>query len=251
MNQETTATILALFLIFCRIGSCLMLLPGYSSVRIPTQIRLFVAFSISLALSPAILPGMMPLMREAADDVRLQMIATEILNGMMIGLLGRVFMIALQFSAHYVANAIGMGQAIGVPMDESEPAPAVVSLITMTATVLVFSLNLHVEILRAMVASYEAMPVALGFTARTGLVALTDNLGLTFMLCLRIASPFVIYGVIVNFAIGLANKMTPQIPIYFISMPFVIAGGLILLAYSIGDYLTIFLAGFQQWVLNG
>ena len=251
MNQEMTATILSLFLIFCRIGSCLMLLPGYSSVRIPTQIRLFVAFSISLAVSPGILPDMLPLMREAGDDVRLQMIVTEILNGMLIGLLGRVFMIALQFSANFLANAIGMGQAIGSPIDESEPAPAVVSLITMTATVLVFSLNLHVEILRALVASYSAMPVALGFAPRTGLVALTDNLDQTFHLGLRIASPFVIYGVIVNFAIGLANKMTPQIPIYFISMPFVIAGGLVLLAYSIGDYLTIFLAGFQQWVING
>ncbi|GGD27629.1 flagellar biosynthetic protein FliR [Aureimonas glaciei] len=251
MTEEMTATILSLFLIFCRIGSCLMLLPGYSSVRIPTQIRLFVAFSISLAVSPGILPDMLPLMREAGDDVRLQMIVTEILNGMLIGLLGRVFMIALQFSANFLANAIGMGQAIGSPIDESEPAPAVVSLITMTATVLVFSLNLHVEILRALVASYSAMPVALGFAPRTGLVALTDNLDQTFHLGLRIASPFVIYGVIVNFAIGLANKMTPQIPIYFISMPFVIAGGLVLLAYSIGDYLTIFLAGFQQWVING
>jgi flagellar biosynthetic protein FliR len=251
MTEEMTATVLSLFLIFCRIGSCLMLLPGYSSVRIPAQIRLFVAFSVSLAVSPAILPDMLPLMREAADDMRLQMIATEILNGMLIGLLGRIFMIALQFSAHFVANAIGMGQAIGTPIDEAEPAPAVVSLITLTATVLVFSLNLHVEILRALVASYTAMPVALGFSPRSGLVALTDNLDQTFLLGLRIASPFVIYGVIVNFAIGLANKMTPQIPIYFISMPFVIAGGLVLLAYSIGDYLTIFLAGFQQWVING
>lgn len=251
MNQEMTATILSLFLIFCRIGSCLMLLPGYSNVRIPSQIRLFVAFSVSLAVSPAILPEVLPLMREAADDVRLQMIVTEILNGMMIGLLGRIFLIALQFSANYVANAIGMGQAIGGAMEESEPAPAVVSLITFTATVLIFSLNLHAEILRALVASYSAMPVVLGFSARSGLAALTDNLDQTFTLCLRIASPFVIYGVIVNFAIGLANKMTPQIPIYFISMPFVIAGGLVLLAYSIGDYLTIFLAGFQQWVLTG
>ncbi|BDA85914.1 flagellar biosynthesis protein FliR [Aureimonas sp. SA4125] len=251
MNEEMTATILSLFVIFCRIGSCLMLLPGYSNVRIPAQIRLFVAFSIALAVSPGILPGLLPLMREAGDDVRLEIIVTEILNGMLIGLLGRVFMIALQFSANFVANAVGMGAAIGVALDEAEPAPALVSLITMTATVLIFSLNLHVEILKALVASYTAMPVSLGFTARAGLVALTDNLDETFMLCLRIASPFVIYGVIVNFAIGLANKMTPQIPIYFISLPFVIAGGLVLLAYSIGDYLTIFLVGFQQWILNG
>ena len=71
------------------------------------------------------------------------------------------------------------------------------------------------------------------------------------MLCLRIASPFVVYAVIVNFAIGLMNKMTPQIPIYFISMPFVIAGGLVLLGIAVGDFLRVFVEGFRLWVLNG
>jgi flagellar biosynthetic protein FliR len=39
-------------LIFCRIGGCLMLMPGFSSPRIPVRARLFVALSLSLALSP-------------------------------------------------------------------------------------------------------------------------------------------------------------------------------------------------------
>ncbi|MBC8128982.1 MAG: flagellar type III secretion system protein FliR [Rhizobiaceae bacterium] len=251
MSEEATATVIGVFMIFCRIGGCLMLLPGYSSLRIPAQIRLFIAFGLSLAVSPGLLPGITPLLLGAKDDVKLLMILTELLNGMTIGLLGRVFMIALQFAGNFVANAIGMGSALGVPIEESEPDPAVVTLITMTATVMIFSLNLHAEILKALIASYTAMPVALGFTARMALVAMTDKLDETFLLCLRIASPFVVYAVIVNFAIGLANKMTPQIPIYFISMPFTIAGGLILLGYSVGDFLSIFLANFQQWVLEG
>lgn len=251
MTPEVTSTVVGLFLIFCRIGSCLMLLPGYSNVRIPAQIRLFIAFAASIAVSPGLLPGITPLVTAAGDDGRLQMIVTEVLNGMLIGLLGRVFMIALQFGGSFVANAIGMGQAIGSPIDEAEALPAIVSLITLTATVMIFTLNLHAEILRALVASYAAMPVDGGFTARTGLVSLTDNLDETFVLCLRIASPFVVYAVIVNFAVGLANKMTPQIPVYFISLPFVIAGGLMLFGFSIGDFLSIFIENFQRWVFRG
>lgn len=251
MTPAATATILALFLIFCRIGSCLMLLPGYSNIRIPVQIRLFIAVAASLAVSPGLLPGITPLVASGGDDAHLRMIVTELLNGLLIGLLGRVFMIALQFGGSFVANAIGMGQAVGSPIDEAEPLPAIVSLITLTATVMIFTLNLHAEVLRALVASYKAMPVEGGFTARTGLVALTDNLDETFALCLRIASPFVVYAVIVNFAVGLANKMTPQIPVYFISLPFVIAGGLILLGFSIGDFLSIFIENFQRWVFRG
>lgn len=251
MTPETEATILAAFLVFCRIGACLMLLPGYSSVRIPSQVRLFIAIAVALAVSPRLMPQLVPLVRDAADDVRIAMMAGELFNGLLIGLLGRVFMIALQFSGSIVANAIGMGQTLGVPMEEQEAVPALVSLITLTATVMIFSLNLHAEIVNALIASYKAIPVEMGFSIRSGLNSLVDNLDETFKLCLRIASPFIVYAVVVNFAIGLANKMTPQIPVYFISLPFVLAGGLVLLGFSIGDFLTLFLDGFRAWVLFG
>lgn len=251
MSAEASTTLLSVFLVFCRIGACLMLLPGYSTAQVPPQVRLFIAFGLALAISPGLVPEIVPLMREAGDDARLLLIVTEIANGLMIGLLGRVFLLALQFAGNFVANAIGMGQALGAPMEEGTPLPALVPLITMTATVMIFSLNLHAEVILALVASYATIPVALGFSVRSGLMALADNLDETFWLCLRIASPFVLYAIIVNFAIGLANKMTPQIPIYFISLPFVLAGGLVLLGFSIGDFLTVFVAGFRNWVFNG
>jgi flagellar biosynthetic protein FliR len=251
VSQEATATVLSLFLIFCRIGACLMLLPGYSSNVVPANIRLFVAIAISLALSPGLLPDITPIVRAAGDDVRLQMIVTELLNGAMIGTLGRIFMIALQFAGNVTANSIGMGQAVGAAIEETEVTPAIVTLITMTATVMIFALNLHAEILKAILASYRTMPVEAGFAARSGLVQITDNLDETFLLCLRISSPFIVYAVIVNFAIGLMNKMTPQIPVYFISMPFVIAGGMMLLGVSVGDFLRIFIQNYQNWVFAG
>ncbi|MCQ8780940.1 flagellar biosynthetic protein FliR [Mangrovibrevibacter kandeliae] len=251
MTPEMSDQVLGVFLIFCRVGSCLMLLPGLSSARIPLQVRLFLAFAISLALSPALLEILLPLVRTADDATKLSLILTEVLNGLFIGLLGRIFMIALQFAGHVIAQAIGMGQLIGTPMEDSDPAPALVTLVTMTATTLIFILNLHAEIARALVASYSAMPPLAGFSVRPSLVAMTDNLDEAFLLCLRISSPFVLYAVIVNFAIGLANKLTPQIPIYFISLPFVLAGGLFIFTYTIGDFLTLFMQDFSRWVANG
>ncbi|SJZ82194.1 flagellar biosynthetic protein FliR [Consotaella salsifontis] len=249
--MDLSTTILSLFLIFCRIGSCLMVLPGFSSSRVPVQVRLFLAFAISLALSPVLLPTLLPLMERATDSDRLSLMMTELLNGIFIGLLGRTFMIALQFGASFVASAVGLGQALGAGIEDGEHGATLVTLVTLTATTLIFVTNLHAEIARALIASYTAMPVNAGYSVRAGLVSLTDNLDETFMLCLKIASPFVLYALLVNFAIGLANKLTPQIPIYFISMPFVLAGGLIIFGYSIGDFLTIFLQSFARWVAQG
>ena len=36
-------TIVAAFLVFARVGACLLVMPGISSPRIPMQIRLFLA----------------------------------------------------------------------------------------------------------------------------------------------------------------------------------------------------------------
>ena len=242
---------LSVFLIFCRVGTCLMVIPGVSSVRIPAQIRLFLSLAVSLALAPALLPVVQPLVAAGDDSQHLHLIFSEAMIGFFIGMLGRTFMLALSFAGHTVANCIGMGQSLGSGIEDQEQSAAVTSFITMTATTLIFVLNLHAEIARALVASYSALEPSIGFTARTSLMAITDNMSEAFFLCLRISSPFIIYAVIVNVAIGLANKLTPTIPIYFISLPFVLAGGVLLFAYTIGDFLTIFMQSFQNWVLNG
>ena len=43
MITDPEGTVLALFAAFCRVGGCFMLMPGFSSARIPMQIRLFVS----------------------------------------------------------------------------------------------------------------------------------------------------------------------------------------------------------------
>jgi flagellar biosynthesis protein FliR len=49
-------TVLLAFLAFCRIGGCLMLMPGFSSSRVPVHVRLFIAVALTLALAPLLLP---------------------------------------------------------------------------------------------------------------------------------------------------------------------------------------------------
>jgi flagellar biosynthetic protein FliR len=241
-------TVLAAFVLFCRIGGCLMLMSGFASPRVSPNIRALVAIAVTLALSPVLLDEVRPALPDDSLATVLPVIVSELLIGMMIGLLGRIFMLALQTMATAAAMSIGFSNILGAPIEDVEPSGAMVSLITMTATVLIFVTGLHWEIIRALVGSYEAMPVTEGFRAQFGLMQVTDTLSQAFYLVLRLASPFIIYSVVVNLAIGLANKLTPQIPVYVISLPFVIAGGLFLLYFAIGDFLRLFIDGFASWL---
>ena len=57
MTNIGPLTVLATFVLFCRIGTCLMLMPGFSSSRVPARIRLFLAIAITLVLAPLLLAG--------------------------------------------------------------------------------------------------------------------------------------------------------------------------------------------------
>ncbi|MBX4377834.1 flagellar biosynthetic protein FliR, partial [Mycobacterium tuberculosis] len=67
---------------------------------------------------------------------------------------------------------------------------------------------------------------------------------------IRIAAPFIVFAIVVNIAVGLINKLTPTIPVYFISMPFVLAGGLMLLYFSMPDLLRFFTSEAGTYLRN-
>lgn len=250
-SSYSASLLLAIFLLFCRIGACLMIIPGFGSTRIPARVRLFVALSVSLALSPLLAP----VLQQALPDERLGTVAwfigTELLTGAFIGFLGRIFLAALETLTTLVSMAIGLSNMPGMPIDGTDSLPPVASLFTVTATAMVFITNQHWEILRGLVASYEAIPPGQPLAAVTSLEQFAEQMGRTFLLALRICSPFIVYTVVVNFAIGLINKLTPTIPVYFISMPFVIAGGLYFLYLVIAEAIMIFLDGYFQWLQLG
>ena len=243
--------ILAAFLLFCRIGSCLMLMPGFSSPRVPINIRLFVAISCTLALTPLLAPQLQGVGAGASPVGLARIIIGEILIGILIGFMARLFFLALETIGMAIAMAIGISNNIGAPMDESEGEPALVSLITMVATTLFFVSDQHLEVFRGLSASYVALPVASGFDSRFGLAQIGDCIGKAFFLALRIGSPFILFSLIIHFAVGLVNRLTPQIPAYFIATPFVIIAGLYLLFLSFGQFLDLFISGFSGWMSTG
>jgi flagellar biosynthetic protein FliR len=251
MSPIGPETVLLVFLLFCRIGGCLMLMPGFSSVRVPAQVRLFIALAVTLALAPMLEPSLRATVANMPSAMVLSLIVSEVAVGALIGVMGRAFFLALQFMAMAAAMFVGFGAMPGAPIEETEPLPAMATLITLTATVLLFLTDQHWEILRALLASYVALPVNEPFAIDFNLAKVVDALTSAFGIALQISSPFVVYALIVNLMVGLANKLIPQIPVYFIATPFVLAGGFVIFYLTIGESLRLFMMGFMGWLAAG
>jgi flagellar biosynthetic protein FliR len=246
----TPDIVLTAFVVFCRIGGCMLVIPGFSSPRLTVRARLFVAIAIALALTPLLLVEVQPVVTGAKPIRLLTIIVSESLKGVLIGLLGRFFFVALETMAMSVSYAVGLTSVFSA-VDDDESMPSIVSLVSLVAVLLIFVTDLHWEIFRGLAASYTVLPINQGFDPRVGLVQLTDEATKTFVFTLRIASPFLVFSLVANFAIGLINKLVPQIPVTFISTPFLLCGGFLILYFTIRPALELFIGAFAAFLKSG
>ncbi|MDD9908502.1 MAG: flagellar biosynthetic protein FliR [Ahrensia sp.] len=235
---------LSVVISMCRVGGCLMVLPGLSSSRIPVQARLFAAIGIAVAIA-AFVPTT-GLVVESSTDL-LALIGTEIFIGLFMGLIGRLFLQALGFMATTIGTVIGYGNIVGAGIEDGEPHAAIGSLITMAAIVVLLNMDFHHAVIMALVSSYTLMPPLEPIDFAFSLERITHVLATGFMITLQLASPFIAYALIANLAIGLINKLAPQVPVYFVSLPFLIMGGLWFIYLSMPTFLMRFADAFLEF----
>lgn len=240
--------VLAAFLAFCRIGACFMLMPGLSSVRVPMQVRLLVAVAVTGGLLAFLWDRIYPFV-DPRPSVLVPMAVSELLVGGLIGAMTRLYMEALRFIGASIAMLMGFNNLGGPAIEEPEPQAALAAIVSFSALLLLFVFDFHHEVVKALVASYRVAPLDVFFNPQAALVDIADTVSDSFFLVIRLGSPFVAYAILVNLTIGFVNKLVPQIPVYFISLPFVVAGGLLLFYFAIGTLLSLFVDGFVDLTL--
>ncbi|WMS41815.1 flagellar biosynthetic protein FliR [Acuticoccus sp. MNP-M23] len=249
MNDAPAAYVLAMAVLFARIGAIFMIAPGLSSMRAPVKVRLLIALGVTLALAPPLIDTAADAVSDRTPAALLRVLGMEAIIGLFIGLMTRLLMMALSTMAIAIANMVGLGGIPGTAIDGNEPSQAAASLFNVTALMIIFLTDLHHEILRAGLDSYAVVAPGGIYDAQTALSDVADRASEAFLVALRLSAPFIIYSVIVNFAIGLTNKLTPQLPVFFVALPMVTAGGLMMIAYAVREMMFAFRLAFEQLVV--
>lgn len=249
--NDASVSVLAAFVVFSRVGACLLVMPGFSSPRIPVQVRLFIAVAVSLALTPLQLDAIRPIVADGQPVNLLRLMASELFIGSAVGLFGRLFFAALEFVGVTIAMSVGLSANLGVPVEADDTLPALTTLLTLAASALMFLTDLHLEVFRALQASYANLPVAEGFAPRFALDQLAGKAGAAFLLAVRVGSPFLIFSLVVNVALGLVGRLVPGIQSFFLSTPFLLLGGLLLLTLVVKPMLLLFIEAFGRFLVTG
>ena len=251
MTGALEEQVLVLFLLFCRIGGCVLFAPGMSSPRVPMHVRLFVVLGITAALSPMLVPDLVSLLVGVAKDRRIFLIIHETLVGAAIGLMARCFFLALQFAATAISNFIGLSGIPGVPLEEGDTGSPLATLVSSAAVMLIFTLGLHVELLKAVMDSYKVISVIAPFPTEALLSNFLNTVSEVWLLALRLSAPFLMYGIIVNFALGMGNRFAQQLSMYHATTGAVILGGFLLMYVIWVDWIVLFVDSYRSWLLEG
>jgi len=245
LEQFLPANLFAAFLIFTRMGTAMMLLPGFGEIYVPQRCRLLLALTLALLLTPIIGPLLPPL---PASPARLAvMVGGEAMIGIFIGLVARIMVSALETAGMVVSLQIGLSTAVVFnPLSDQAQSPLPAALYGVLGVVLIFVTDLDHLLLRAAVDSYvlfkpgEMVPVGDLSDMISRVVAGSFRLGI------EMAAPFVVLGLVFFVALGIVARMVPQLQVLFIAQPLQIVGGLLIFSVALVAGMRWFLESFIQ-----
>lgn len=234
--------LLGYFFVFTRLGGVMMMLPGFGEVYVPMRIRLLTAVVLSLAITPVVADALPHTSLMGFET--LVFMVREILIGFALGIIGRIILSALQVTASLIAYQTSLSSAMIFNPSSGSQDSAFSPYLLMGATALIFVTNMHYQILEAFIKSYDAFPPTGGFPFTDFKEMIVHVIAQSFKLGVKLATPFLIAGIIGNFAMGLLGRLVPQIQVFFMMMPAQVLLGLMVVMICVTTMLSLFMQDF-------
>jgi flagellar biosynthetic protein FliR len=229
----------AFMMVFARVGTMVMLLPGIGESGMPTRVRLTIALMLTAIL--------LPLHRTAyAIDLRemgpvLTMLFEEMVIGAVLGLTARLAISALQVAGSVVANQLGLGFVTAVDPTQNQQGMLVGNFLALLGVTLIFATDMHHLVIAALNDSYRLFTP--GELPVTGDMAqhVTRTIATAFKIGIQLSAPFLAFGLLFNLGLGILSRLMPQMQVFFVGMPLSILAGLLILMLVLGAMMMTFL----------
>ncbi|NWG46737.1 MAG: flagellar type III secretion system protein FliR [Alphaproteobacteria bacterium] len=235
--------VFAFLIVFARVGSIFMLMPGISEMAVSPRIRLTLALLVAGLLTPLVSAGLPPV--PAGLPALLFVLGREILIGIVLGTLIRLFVSALQIAGTAIAMQTGLGFVQSVDPTQGTQGALVATFLTILGTTLVLATDLHLMMIAAVHDSYSLFPAGADLPL-DDVVALAQRMvSGAYALGMAIAAPFLIFGLLFYFAMGILSRLMPQLHVFFLAMPLNILLSFAILSILIGTLMVMYLDAFE------
>ncbi len=229
----------AFLLIFARIGTMLMLLPGLGEQNLSARMRLTFALVLAALL--------VPLHRDAyhldpaALGPALVMLVEEILVGALLGITARLTISALEVAGSVIAQQLGLGFVTAVDPTQGSQGLIVGNFLTLLGITLFFATDMHYLVIAALNDSYNLFVPGELPAAGDAAALITRTVSGAFRVGIQLAAPFLVFGLLFNIGLGVLSRLMPQMQVFFVALPLSILLGLVFLVLMLGAMMGLFL----------
>jgi flagellar biosynthetic protein FliR len=238
----------AFLLIFARVGTMVMLLPGVGESGMPSRVRLMLALTLTAILLP---------LHRAAYTIELTalgpvltMLFQEIVIGAVLGLSARLAISALQVAGSVIANQLGLGFVTAVDPTQNQQGVLIGNFLALLGVTLIFATDMHHLVIAGINNSYRLfqpgeMPIV-GDMAQL----VTTTIAGAFKIGIQLSAPFLAFGLLFNLGLGVLSRLMPQMQVFFIGMPLTIILGLLLFLIVLGAMMGVFVSYLEDVLGN-
>jgi flagellar biosynthesis protein FliR len=244
LRELLTLNIFGFFVIFARVGTAFIALPGFSASYVTVRVRLLFALAVSFVVAPVLIPDL-PVI-PATPAALFLLLLGEVLVGGFFGAIGRIAVGALHVAGTVIAYLSGMANAfIQDPIAEAQGS-IISGFLTTTAVVLIFVSDMHHLMLRAVTESYAIFQPGESISIADMANMIARRVSDSFILGVQLASPFLLTGITHFLMLGLLGRLLPNLPVFFVGLPIQIATQIFVLTVVISGIMLSFMTQFGE-----
>jgi len=239
LSAMLSADLYKWMLIFARLGSGAMMLPGFNSNMVSTRARLLFALILAFVLLPVV-GGRLP--PSPASPLGLFVVLIqEVSVGIFIGIVTQILMSALDQAGNSIGYAIGLTNMFTYDPVTEQQSALMTGFLNLTAVTLVFITDTHHLMLHALVDSYDLVQPGQALPTDDIAHVVVRTLSASSLMGLRLAAPLMVFSITFNTGLALINRLVPQIQVFFVGLPIQILGGLAILMICLPGIMLLFI----------
>lgn len=221
-------------LLLVRPGALVMVTPLFGTPFAPATVRIGLTVLLAIVVTPFV-----PIPDVAQPGVMTWVVARETAVGLALGLAVRILVAVAEGAGHLAGHQVGLSYGAMIDPQSGVRNSTLAVLYTNLTLVLCLLLGVHHEVVRAWVASYEALPIGLGQVDANLGVVVARILGVVMAGALRLAAPIIAVLLIVEVMMGLMSRAAPSLNLLVVGAPLRLPVGLLVVAASLAALPTL------------
>jgi flagellar biosynthetic protein FliR len=218
---------------FMRISGMFAAMIGISAKTVPPTVRALLTLFLTLLIMPVIPP--VPV-KEVFDLGTFVLVIKQLIIGVGIGFISSMVLNTFVLAGQIVAMQTGLGFASIVDPVNGINVPAVGQFYLILATLLFWSFDGHLAMIRMIVISFEAFPIGEAWWGASQFKEIAHWGGWMFVSAVTLSLAPIVSLLIVNLAFGVMTKAAPQLNIFSIGFSIAQIMGLVIIWLTLGNF---------------